>query len=164
MRSLATTIELEDDEMKVGSPNDDGGHYYQDEVKIEDLDAIKQHLQPTPVWNEGDMEGYEEELDFSTDVGEGALEFNSEYESSSPTSQVTVEETVKALTKKAPKETILSHFNSLYENLQKKLCQMIEEGGILLDERSNLTFVLDMQAELTLFEGRSYIVRQLPSH
>jgi hypothetical protein len=141
-----SVIELdEDDEMGVSYLSEEDCEKY---VKAEDLLDTKQLLL---AGSEADIERCEE-FDFSTDVGEGMLECNSEYDT--PTSQVTVEETVQAFTKKVPKETILSHFNSLYDNLQKKLCQMIEEGGILLDERSSLTFIFDMQAELTLFEGR----------
>lgn len=96
-----------------------------------------------------------EELDFGSETD--TKDFPSNYES--PT-QVTAEETVEVQTTKIPKEAILAHFRNIYENLQTKLCHLIEEGGLTLDE-TTLTFVLDMRANLTLCEGVFSLIRSL---
>lgn len=122
---------------------------------IEDM-KIENHLTEA-----SSSEGISEEIDFDAD--DNGLEFSHEASTSDSPTQVTVEETLSVQFKRIPKESTLAHFKNIYENLQTKLCHLIDEGEFSLDDTTTLTLVLDMRASLKFCEGKRFSSSHLPS-
>lgn len=74
-------------------------------------------------------------------------------ENSDNETQFTVEDTVRPVAKTIPKEKIIHYFRNIYNSLEKKLCNVIDEGGLTLDE-SRLSLVLDVKMRLGLCRGK----------
>lgn len=92
------------------------------------------------------------EMELEDDTKPCCKEKSEELSENSET-QVTMEDAVYPQAKVIPKEKIIHYFRNIYNSLEKKLCNAIDEDGLTLDENT-LSLMLDVKMRLSLCRGK----------